>query len=139
MSRKQTIKIRQDKLKEVFLDQLKRTPTIETSCQKVGVARATVYRWIKASNKFEKQVDEALDQGRAFMSDIAENQLFSLISSRDLPAIRLFLTTHNTRYSNKLELSGNITTKNEPLTKEQKKLIREALKLSSLKSHEEEK
>ena len=49
MSRRDTIKARQNKLKEAFLEQLKRTPTIETSCQKVGIARATVYRWIKAS------------------------------------------------------------------------------------------
>jgi hypothetical protein len=36
MSRRQTIIARQNKLKEAFLEQLKRTPTIETSCQKVG-------------------------------------------------------------------------------------------------------
>ncbi len=135
MSRRDTIKARQNKLKTAFLEQLKRTPTIETSCQKVGVARATVYRWMKASRKFEKQVDEALVEGRAFMSDIAETQLFSLIGERELSAIRLYLTTHNPRYSNKLELSGSLTTRDQPLTKEQKKLIREALKLSSLRNY----
>ncbi len=131
MSRKDTIKLRQNKLKEAFLEQLKRTPTIETSCQKVVVARATVYRWIDASKRFEKQVDEALAEGRTFMSDIAENQLFSLIGEKDISAIRLYLSTHNSRYNNKLELSGSVVTKNEQLTTEQKKLIREALKLSS--------
>ena len=70
MSRKDTVKARQNKLKEAFLEQLKRTPTIETSCQKVSIARATVYRWIKASKKFEKKVDEALVEGRTFMSDM---------------------------------------------------------------------
>jgi len=135
MSRRDTIKARQGKLKEAFLEQLKRTPTIETSCQKVGIARATVYRWIKASGKFEKKVDQALVEGRTFMSDIAENQLFSLIGDKKIEAIRLYLSTHNSRYSNKLELSGSVSSKDEPLTKEQKKLIREALKLSSLRNH----
>lgn len=138
MSRRDTIKARQNKLKEAFLEQLKRTPTIETACQKVGVARATVYRWIKASKKFEQTVDDALAEGRTFMSDIAENQLFSLIGDKKIEAIRLYLSTHNARYSNKLELSGSMTNKDEPLTKEQKKLIREALKLSSLRHHEKE-
>lgn len=138
MSRRDTIKARQNKLKEAFLEQLKRTPTIETACQKVGVARATVYRWIKASKKFEQTVDDALSEGRTFMSDIAENQLFSLIGDKKIEAIRLYLSTHNARYSNKLELSGSVTNKDEPLTKEQKKLIREALKLSSLRHHEKE-
>jgi len=138
MSRRDSIKARQNKLKEAFLEQLKRTPTIETACQKVGVARATVYRWIKASKKFEQTVDTALSEGRTFMSDIAENQLFSLIGDKKIEAIRLFLSTHNARYSNKLELSGSVSNKDEPLTKEQKKLIREALKLSSLRHHEKE-
>lgn len=136
MSRKDTIKIRQNKLKEAFLDQLKRTPTIETACQKVGVSRATVYRWIKERKTFEKKVDEALNEGRTFMSDIAENQLFSLIGDKKIEAIRLYLSTHNPRYGNKLELSGTVSSRDEPLTKEQKKLIREALKLSSIRNYE---
>lgn len=136
MSRCDTINARQSKLKEAFLEQLKRTPTIETSCQKVGIARATVYRWIKASGKFEKKVDEALVEGRTFMSDIAENQLFSLIGEKKIEAIRLYLSTHNARYGNKIELSGSVSSKDEPLTKEQKKLIREALKLSSLRNYD---
>lgn len=138
MSRRETITARQNKLKEAFLEQLKRTPTIETACQKVGVARATVYRWINGNKSFEKKVDEALTEGRTFMSDIAENQLFSLIGEKKIEAIRMYLSTHNPRYSNKLEVSGSIS-KDEPLTKEQKKLIREALKLSSLRDYVKEK
>ncbi len=137
MSRLETIVARQNKLKEAFLEQLKRTPTIETACQKVGIARATVYRWINGNKRFKKKVEDALTEGRTFMSDVAENQLFSLIGEKKIEAIRLFLSTHNARYSNKLELSGSVS-KDEPLTKEQKQLIREALKLSSLRNHEKE-
>lgn len=134
MSRQETITVRQNKLKKALLEQLKRTPTIETSCQKVGIGRATVYRWMRASKKFEKQVEESLTEGRTFMSDVAETQLFSLIGEKKIEAIRLYLSTHNTRYSNKLELSGSVL-KDEPLSKKQKKLIRQALKLSSLRHH----
>jgi predicted DNA binding protein len=135
MTRRDTIKSRQNKLKDALLEQIKRTPTIETACQKVGVGRATVYRWINDNKRFAKQIDEALTEGRTFMSDVAENQLFSLIGEKKFEAIRLYLQTHNARYSNKLELSGSVTTRDEPLTKEQKKLIREALKLSSLRHY----
>jgi len=132
MSRKNTIKVRQNKVKEAFLEQLKRTPTIETACQKVVVSRMTVYRWIKAGKRFEKKVDEALAEGRAFMSDVAENQLFSLIGDKEMSAIRLYLSTHNPRYSNKLELKGTMTHEHKELTKEQKTIIRKALKLAGL-------
>jgi hypothetical protein len=103
------------------------------------VGRATVYRWIQGNKKFAKQVEDALTEGRTFMSDIAENQLFALIGEKKIEAIRLYLQTHNARYSNKLELSGSVTTKDEPLSKEQKQLIREALKLSTLRHHEKKK
>lgn len=135
MSRKDSIQARQDKVKEALLDQLKRTPTLETACQKVSVARATVYRWIAASKAFERDIDAAQLEGRSFMSDIAENQLFSLIGEKKIEAIRLYLTTHNPRYGNKLELSGSLTTKEEKLTPSQKKRIRKALRLSSLNVH----
>ena len=135
MSRKDSIKDRQEKVKDAFLDQLKRTPTIETACQKVNTARSTVYRWIKSNKKFEAKVDDALNEGRMFMSDVAESQLFSLIGDKKIEAIRLFLSTHNPRYSNKLELSGAVSTRDEPLTKEQKGLIRKAFKLSSLRNY----
>jgi predicted DNA-binding protein (UPF0251 family) len=138
MSRRTTIEIRQDKLRAVFLEQLKRTPTIETACQKVGIARATIYRWINGNKRFAKQLEEALTEGRTFMSDVAESQLFSLIGDKKIEAIRLYLSTHNPRYNNKLELSGTVNTKDAPLTKEQKQLIKRALQLSSL-NHENNK
>jgi len=131
MSKSDTIQARQKKLKEALLEQLKRTPTIETACQKVGVGRATVYRWRDQSKTFKKELEAAQDEGRAFMCDVAENQLFSLIGEKKYEAIRFFLSTHNPRYSNKLEISGKVST-DEPLSKEQKKLIREALRLSSI-------
>lgn len=131
MSKDKTIAQRQKKLKEALLEQLKRTPTIETACQKVGVGRATVYRWRDQNKAFKKELEAAQDEGRAFMCDVAENQLFSLIGEKKYEAIRFFLSTHNPRYSNKLEVSGSVTS-DTPLTKEQKKLIREALKLSSI-------
>ena len=135
MSRKDSIQARQSKIKQALLDQLKRTPTLETACQKVNIARATVYRWIAASKAFEKDIDAAQQEGRSFMSDIAENQLFSLIGEKKIEAIRLYLTTHNPRYGNKLELSGSLTTKEEKLTPSQKKRIRKALRLSSINVH----
>ena len=139
MSRRKTIEVRQDKLKTVFLEQLKRTPTIETACQKVGVGRATVYRWVNSNKQFKKKVEEGLTEGRTFMSDVAESQLFSLIGDKKIEAIRLYLSTHNPRYNNKIELSGTVTTKDAPLSKEQKQLIKKALQLSSLRHYGEKK
>jgi len=139
MSKEETIKFRQSKLKKIFLEQLKKTPTIEQSCQKVGISRMTILRWRKASKKFDRGVEEGLREGRDFVSDVAETQMFSLISQGKSEMINYFLSHNNTRYRDKLELSGTVSTKDEPLTAAQKALIRQALKLSSLRNHGQEK
>jgi len=139
MSKKETIKIRQDKIKQALLEQLKRTPAVELACDKVGVARATYYRWTKTNKKFAKEAEMAIWEGRLFISDIAESQIFSLIRDKKIEAIKFWLTHNNPRYSNKLELSGTVATKDEPLTEEQKALIKKALKLSSLHTYDKSK
>jgi|SRR3989338_5639955 len=125
MTQNKTIKIRQEKFRQAFLEQLKRTPTIEQSCQKVGIGRTTVYRWMNKSKRFAIHVEESLIEGRKFMSDIAETQLFSLIGEKKIEAIRLYLSTHNSRYGNKIEIKGSMQ---HTLTPAEKKLLKKALK-----------
>ncbi|TAN57227.1 hypothetical protein EPN15_04925 [Patescibacteria group bacterium] len=135
MSGNTIIETRQSKQKQSLLEKLKRTPTIELACNHVGISRMTYYRWIKASKKFAKEAEEAIFEGRLFISDVAESQIFSLIRDKKVEAIKFWLNHNNPRYANKLELSGTVSTKDEPLTTEQKALIRQALKLSSLKNY----
>ncbi len=135
MSREKTIKIRQAKLKKAVLEQLMRTPIIEIAAEKAGISRMTLHRWTKASKQFAKQVEEALFQGRLLICDIAESQLFSLMKDKKIEAIKYVLKHNNPRYADRLELSGTVSTKDEPLTAEQKALIRQALKLSSLRNY----
>ena len=139
MGRKETIKARQGRQKTLLLEQLRKTPVIETACQKTGVPRSTVYRWMKKSKTFARQIEVAMSEGRKFMIGVAENQLFSLIGEKSFQAIKLYLTTHSERYSNKLELTGNVSLKEKPLTKEQKKIIRQALRRSSLNQYGKDK
>jgi hypothetical protein len=129
MSKEKTIKIRQSKLKQVFIAQLKRTPTIELACEKTGVARTNIYRWMRISKNFAKEVESALIEGRIFISDIAESQIFSLIKDKKFEAIRFWLSKNNPRYGDKLELTGIINNSVE-LSPQQEKILREALKLA---------
>jgi len=135
MNTEKAIRKRQTNNKKLFLEQLKKTPTIEQSAQKVGVTRMTIYRWRKASKQFDRKVEEALREGREFVSDIAETQMFSLISQGKSEMIKYYLSHNNARYKDKLEISGNISAKDEPPTPAQKKFIKQAFKLSSLKDY----
>ena len=139
MSKVQTIKVRQDKLKVILLEQLKRTPIKEIACDKAGVSRTTFYRWIKCSKKFAEEVEAAFNEGREFINDLAESQVISLIRQGEIAAMRLWLQHNSHRYANKLELSGTIGTTELPMTKAEKKARIQALKHSSLSYGQEKK
>lgn len=126
----ETIKLRQSKLKRMFLDQLKRTPTIEQSCHKVGITRMTVTRWRKASKTFNQEVEGSIREGHALISDIAESQMFSQIGQGKSDMIRFYLGHTNERYSNKVEIKGQLTSITGKLSSEQDKLLKQALQFA---------
>jgi hypothetical protein len=127
-----------DKTKELILEQLRRTPIIEITCQKIGISRMTLLRWKKDSKKFSSQVEDALIEGRLNMNDIAENQILALISQGKFEPSKFWLTHNDPRYANKLNITGTLKHKDTPLSVEQKAVIKQALKLTS-KSYEKKK
>ncbi len=132
MSKAKTIQMRQSKIKQALIEQLRRFPVREAGYDKVGISRMTSNRWRKASKKFAEEIDAAMEEGREFMNGLGESQLISLMRQGKFEAIRFWLQHNHQRYANKLELSGTVTTKDEPLSPQDKALLRQAFKLSSL-------
>ena len=126
MSKSEKIKLRQSKRKKLFLEQLKRTPTIEQSCHKAGITRMTVGRWRKASKRFDAEVEESILEGHGLVSDIAESHMFSHINQGNKDMIKFYLAHTNARYSNKVEFKGHITNVTGKLSPEQDKLLKQA-------------
>jgi len=123
--------------KKILIEQIKKTPVIQVACEKVGVSRATYYRWKKNDPKFAEKADIALNEGSQIINDMAESQLISAIKEGNLTGIIFWLKNHHKTYSPKLE----VTNKNPelPLTDEQKELIRKSLSMAFQKEEEDEK
>jgi len=131
--------MKQNKLKNLLIEQLKEIPLIQFSCKKVGVSRASYYRWRK-DPKFAKEADAAITEGEALITDMSESQLISMIRDRNFQAVQLWLRHHHPSYANKVEISGRLTHSDEELTPEQMALVKTALRLASFdKNHEEKK
>ena len=131
-----------DKLKELVVKQLEKTPIIETTCQVCGIHRSTFYRWKEKDEDFSIKADKALLESRELISDLAESQLISHIKDKNLRACIYWLEKHKEIYAQKLKLEGNINTKSEfTLTNNQKEEIEKVIKLLNLtpdeKSYEE--
>jgi hypothetical protein len=124
--------IRQQQQKQLFIDQLRKTPIVQIVCEKIGVSRSSFYRWKQADAEFSKACDEALEDGYLLVNDLAESSLMTAIRDQSLPAVMFWLRNHHAKYRNKLDVTGSITTIQEKLTDEQQQVVNEALRLLSL-------
>lgn len=91
----------------------------------------SINRWRKDDKKFDKAVLEALSEGDAFMNDLGESQLISLIKDKHWPAISFWLRHKHPQFRDKLDITARIE-KKEELTPEQQEIVRKALKHAAL-------
>ncbi len=127
-----TIANRQIKEKQLLLEQLKKTPIVQIACEKIGVARATYYRWRKDDPEFSSQADSSLREGNMLINDMAESQLLSAIRDKNLTAIIFWLKNHHSAYATKVEVTTNTRIIDEKLNPEQQELLKKALGMISL-------
>lgn len=127
-----TITRRQSIQKKDLLEKLKETPVVEVACRKIGIARATYYRWKINDEKFAKESELALEAGSALVNDMAESQLLTAIKDQNMTAIIFWLKHHHQAYATKVEVTANLKNQNETLTPEQEALVTKALQLASL-------
>jgi len=123
--------MKRDKLKNALIEQLKEMPIVQITCKKLGISRASYYRW-RQDPEFAKAADTAIIEGEALITDMSESQLISLIRDRNFQALQLWLRHHHPKYSNKVEVTGHLNVKEEPLTPEQEELVKKALGLAGL-------
>lgn len=132
----ETIRKRQLKDRKNLIEQLRKTPIIQLACEKVGIGRATYYRWRKSNLKFARSSDDALQESVSLMNDLAESQLLSAIREKNMTAIIFWLKNRHRAYTNKLHIDAKVETQDSKLTKEQEELIKKALNLSNLTNTE---
>ena len=135
MENNQTIEERQEKDKHSLIEALKEMPIIQIACKKAGISRATYYRWQQEDKIFKRQSMDAFGQGIEFINDMSESQVVTLIKEKKMPAITLWLKHNNPRYGAKGRTYTPIASA-EDLTPDEEKMVLEALRLASGKSHE---
>lgn len=116
--------------KKRFLEHLRKVPIIQVACEKTNVSRATIYRWRDKEKKFRKELEEALAEGEALVNDMSESQLISLIKEKNFQAVSFWLRHRHQKFRERIEVTTR-SEKEDELTPEQKKVVREALRLAS--------
>ncbi len=129
INRPKSQKDMKDKLENSLIEQLKQTPIIQIACKKIGISRATYYRWRK-NKEFAKNADTALAEGLLLINDLAESQLLSAIQDKNMTGIIFWLKHRHPSYGNRLEITGHLKHSENDLTREEKALVKKALKLA---------
>ncbi len=88
--------------KENLLKEIEKSGNVHLSCMKIGVDKATFYRWKKDDKQFNKRASEAVKRGRDNNCDIAEHALLLKIKEKDLGAIKYQLSHNSPRYKPKI-------------------------------------
>lgn len=123
------VAIRQEKQKEVLIEELKKRPIVQSACQKVGIGRASYYRWRKEDPAFASAIDEALESGIGFVNDAAETQLMTAIREGNMTAVIFWLKHHHRAYATRVELLPAGQSSIPELTDEQKEIMRQSIGL----------
>lgn len=126
----QTIEERQGETKQALIEILKEMPVIQVACKKVGIGRATYYRWLKEDNGFARLAKEALSEGVEYINDMSESQVIQLIKDKKMPAITLWLKNNSPRYGKKTATRGPDLSLPE-LTPAEERIFQQALALSA--------
>ena len=121
--------MKKDKVRDTFLEHLRKVPIVQVACEKVNVSRTSVYRWREADPDFAKAMDEALEEGEGLVNDMSESQLLTLIREKNFAAISFWLRHRNRKFRERLDVTAHIE-KDERLTPEQEELVRKALELT---------
>ena len=94
MAETKTIQLRIDRNKELIIEKLKSLPIIQIACEKIGIGRATYYRWREQDPEFADAANKAIREGQQFINDMAESQLLSAIKDQNMTAIIYWLNHH---------------------------------------------
>jgi hypothetical protein len=119
--------------KQQLIEQLKKVPIVQISCERTNISRATYYRWRESDIKFKELSDKAITEGISYINDLSESQLISAIKDKNMTAIIFWLKNRHPSYdTTKLQITSDTTKKEDPLTAEQQQLINKALQMASI-------
>ncbi len=123
---------KKNKVKDSFLEELKKMPIVLVACERINVSRQSIYRWRKEDKKFCNEMDQSLAEGEALVNDIAESQLLTLIKEKNWSAIRFILSRRNPKYKDRVKVTTKVDVNDEELTPEQQAVVRNAFNLASI-------
>lgn len=101
VKRQKTLSETTQKQKDTLLEELAKCPIVQVACERTSIGRATYYKWRADDTEFRRVSNNAVDEGRKFVNDVAESQMIRKIKEGNMTSIIYWLKNNNSRYSEK--------------------------------------
>ena len=124
--------MKKQRVKKLFIEQLRKIPVVQVVCEKLDISRAIVYVWRKEDEEFRKEMDAALDEGESLVNDLSVSVLLQRIKNGELPPAIFWLRHRHSKFKDKLEIDATVRAQREELTPEQEEAVKKALALAGL-------
>ncbi len=128
--------MKKDRVRDLFLEQLRKTPIVGVAAEKAGVSRRAIYNWRESDPAFAKEMEAALEEGEALLNDLTEGQLVNLIREGHLPAVTFWLRKRNPKFRDRVDITARVE-RNDAMTPEQEAAMRAALDLAARAQNQE--
>lgn len=96
------------RLKKKLIEEISKVGNVWFSCSKLGIGRATYYRWKEKCPSFKIEAEEAECLGRQNMGDIADAALLKNVKNGSQRAIEYALGHNSERYRYENKKSPNV-------------------------------
>lgn len=97
-----TIERRQIEQKNKIIEEIRNVYIPSIACQKTGISRATLYRWMIDDYEFGREFKKSQVEGRSTINDLAESKLIGRIKNDDIKAATFWLTHMHPNFINPL-------------------------------------
>jgi len=122
--------VKSNKVRKLLVEELQKMPIVSVACRRVGIARASFYRWKKTDKKLAEQIKEATQEGNLLINDMAVSLLVSKIKGGDVATAKYWLRYHDPTYSDRIiQIKKPPEEENKELSPEDMALIDRVLEL----------
>lgn len=96
------------KQKAELIETLEKIPVIQIACKKIGISKATYYRWYHDDDEFAELSDIAKREGTASINELAQSKLIEQIGQSNMTAIIFWLKSRDPNFKESKRIINEI-------------------------------
>ncbi len=114
-----------------IIDVLLKMPVIQVAVKRVGISRATYYRWCEEDREFDRVATEAIREGSMVINELAQSKIIEQMSTGNMTAAIFWLKSRDPKFSDRRTIVNEfkVQSKHPEVTEEVKQKITDVFQL----------